>query len=295
MVREVTSWFTNQTESFNSSPVRQFTIGNSDYSDYVQRWPRFKREWDAVRPTNLTINLSNEEKTFNFFLSDRINIVNSCSIKFGYTHATSGDELLDFYAGMITKVSYAKGIASISIEDKFKPLSERLMGTQDAAIDYTGSNHLPSDMAWYICTSYGGLSSITSVSNPDIYFASFQSWAAVFSGDSVFITGRFTGQKCTDSLRRLSRITGSAIHIKNNKIFFKRFSLVDSLNTVINNDNLKDITLKIDDANMINRQHMLFNYDVTSKYHTGTVTSANSTSINSYGLKEGIEKDNKIR
>ena len=294
MVRSVSSWFIEQTESYNSNPVRKFYIGDSDYSDYVQRWPSFNRTWDDVRPTNLTINLSNAGKTFNFFISDRLNIVSSCSIKFGYTHSTSGDELVDFYNGMITKVGFDEGITRLTIEDKFKKLSERIMGTQDSPIDYTGSNHLASDLAWYICTSHGNLSAVTGTSNPDIDYESFSEWAAVFSGDNVLLTGRFTGQKCTDSLRRISRITRSAIYIRENKVYFKRFSLVDSLSTVIDDDSLKKVSLDIDDSKMINRQHFLFNYDVTSKYHTGTVTESNTKSVNSYGIKEGIEKDSKV-
>jgi len=294
MVRQVTSWFIDQAESHTSEPVRKFYIGNSDYSDYVHRWPSFSRTWDSVRPTNLTVNLSNEDKTFNFFISDRINLVNSCSIQLGYTHITSGDELIDFYNGMITKVSYGNGTAKISIEDKFKPLSEKLIGTQDTPIDYTGSNHLPSDLAWYICTSHGGLDATQSSANTDIDYDSFQTWAAIFSSDAVYLEGRFTGQKCTDALRRISRVTRSSINIKANKIAFQRFSLVDSLSTVITEDSNLGITLDLDDKSIINKQHMLFNYDTTSKYHSNSLIHINTMSVNSYGAHEEVEKDNKV-
>ncbi len=51
-----------------------------------------------------------------------------------------------------------------------------------------------------------------------IDYDDFSEWAGVFSGDNVVVSGRFNGQKCTDILRRISRITRSAIYIKNNKI-----------------------------------------------------------------------------
>lgn len=290
----VTSWFIDQTANYDAEPVRKFTIGSSDYSDWVRKWPSFSRTWDQVRATNLNIELANQDKTFNFFISDKLTLTSSCSIQFGYTHPTSGDELVNFYNGTISKVSYKNGLCLLNVQDKFKQLSERVIGSQNSAQDYSGSDHLASDLAWYICTSHGGLDATKTTANVDIDYDSFEEWSGIFSGDNVVLTGRFTGQKCTDILRRIGRITRSAIYIANNKIRFKRFSLVDSLVTAFSKNELLDNDLEIDDSVVINRQYFMLNYDVSSRYHQQTVVVADSASVNSFGVREDIEKDTKV-
>jgi len=294
MTYNVTSWFVSQAQAYQSEPIRKFTIGSSDYSAYVTRWPSFRTQWDQIRPGNLTISLANDEQQLNFFESDKVNMVNTCALSIGFTHPSSGDELLTMFEGTLDRVKIKKGICTLIFTDKFKQLSERLLGSQDAPVDYTTSNYLPSDLAWYMVTSYGGLSSVQSTSNPDIDYNSFLDWAKIFSGDNVRLNGRFTGAKVTEGLRKIARITRSGIFRYDNKIAFRRFSLVDSLQTTINHSNLLDSELVISERDIVNKQHVMFDYSVTSRYHQKTVIEQGSASVNSFGLKESIEKDSNL-
>lgn len=294
MAHDVTSWFIDQTLSYTTEPKRVFTIGGSDYSDRVLKWPTFESKWDDVRPTQLKVDLANEDQALNFFRQNKINIVTSAAVQVGYTHPTSGDELLTLFSGALRSVEYIGGKVQVSVMDKFKQLSERALGSDASPVSYVSSEHLVSDLAWYLVTSHGGLSSIESTSNPDIDYASFLDWASVFSGDNVRIKARFTGAKITEALRKISRVTRSAIFRGDNKISFRRFSLVDSLQTVLNKERLIDSRLLIDDRAIVNKQYVFFDYDVDSRYHTKTIVDQASASVNSYGLHEDTEEDRNI-
>ena len=106
---DTTSWFIEQTLLKSSEPVRKFTIGGSDYSDYVLKWPKFKKKWNDIRPLNFTINLSNDDQLFNFFIDDKTKLKQPVSLQMGYTHPTSGDELITLFAGVSDYVKYDKG------------------------------------------------------------------------------------------------------------------------------------------------------------------------------------------
>lgn len=294
MPLSVTSWFQSKIAGKNPDIIRKFMLGSSDYSQYVTKWPSFSLTWDDVRPRNLTIKFANEDRAFNMFIEDPINFVNSGSVQLGLNHPTSGDELIDMFLGTVDAVKFAGRTCDISLVDKFQALSNRVVGTQDSAADYTTSNYLPSDLAWYVCTSWAGLSAIESISNPDIDFASFQAWAAVFSGDTVITQGKFTGQKATEILKKIARITLSTITRVDNKIYFKRFSLVDSVSTVYD-DSLKwNVQLEFDGADIVNKIYMAYNYSPASDYHQGTVIQANTPSVNSFGLYEQDMEDKKF-
>jgi len=290
----VTSWFIEQTMLKTSEPVRKFVIGNSDYSDYVLKWPKFKKQWDDIRPLNFTINLANEDQLFNFFIDNKTKLKNAVKLQMGYTHPTSGDELITLFAGETDYVKYGRGDCGISITDKFKQLSERIVGTSDEAVNYTESNYLPSDIAWWLVTSYGGYDITTDSSNTDIDYDSFSQWASIFSESSIFVKATFDGQKVTDALRKLARMTRSAIYIEEDKVSFKRFSLADSNTVALTDDNIKNLSLSINDADSINKQYVFADYDITSDFHKITVWDASTAHVNSFGLHEDTEEDNNI-
>ena len=291
MAHEVTSWFQLQAESKISVPVRKFIMAGSDYSDRVMSWPSFKISWDEVRPVRLALNLANEDKALNYIRADKTNMQNSCALQIGFTHPTSGDELLNVFNGQIDAVKMSDGSVKLTLVDKFKTLAERVIGTSEIPVDYTTSNYLLSDIGWWICTSHGNLSSIESTSNPDIDYASFQNWAAVMSGDSVLVNARFTGMRVLEALRKVARVSQSAVFQEEDKIRFHRFSLVDSYGTILTKDEIIKTTLSIDDKDIVNRKLVMLDYDTTSRYHRSTVIDQNSSSVNSFGLREGVEKD----
>jgi len=294
MVQSVTSWFIDQ--SFDASPPvkRKFTIGTSDYSSRVIGWPQVTRGWNDIRPLQINLRLANEDKALNFFISDKTNLRKACDLSIGFTHPTSGDELVSIFAGTVQNVGFAQGAVNLTITDKFKQFSERKVGTNDAPVVFSGGTFLPSDVAWSVVTSYGGFSSIASTSNPDINYQSFLDWANVFSSNNVFMDGLFKGQKTTEALRKIGRHTQSAIFIEENKLYFRRFSQADSGSTTVDNTTIKDLTLSIADADMVNKQYVLADYDPTSKTYGIEVVDVVSASVNSYGVREQTEKDESV-
>lgn len=294
MAYAVTSWFVEQCRERAPTLKRQFFIGASDYSSYVARWPAVSHKWDDIRPQTCVIGLSNEEQTFNFIRTDTTQLRKSCSVKAGFTHPTSGDELVTMFSGTMDKVSYAKAAFDITLVDKMKQLGERILGSTAAPISITASGTLPSDIAWTVVTCYGGFSSIQSTSNPDIDYAAWQVWAGVFSNDNAQMNARFEGQKCTEALRKIGRHTISSILMLGDKLTFQRFTAASSIVTSFSNNDLLDLSTGIDDQDMINRQYLFGAYNQNSQSWGITVFDTHTPSVNSYGLREEVEKDESV-
>lgn len=465
---EVSTWFNDLLYNQSIDNVsRRFCISDSDYSDYVLRWPRFRNHWNQMRPNNITINLSNEDKLFNFFRDDKtklksiakvqlvgegpvitspnslgdtsvwslgsgaywsgsdtlcdssgtantrlyaipyelpygghqtrvqmtvkqnsdasshysefrmqretdagswqlieyrfMNNVNTSNIELQACDVDSANtyisetwvgsdlyfdvnlmivwssdpalinsaqvwirpapgwfdgswietnsakgclevyncdiyhhEIVDIFQGVTDNVSYRDTSVSVSISDKFKQLSERVVGTSDVPVNFTGSSYLPSDLAWWLCTSYGGYSAIESASNPDIDYEAFANWANIFSDSGIYMEALFDGQKVTECLRKIGRMTRSAIHVANNKVDFHRFSLADTNQCDVGEDCLTKFELNVDDSNMVNRQYVFADYLPSSDFFQISAVDASTASVNSFGVKEDIEQDKNV-
>ncbi len=294
MAYQVTSWFVDQTAEKTSAPKRVFTIGDSDYSGRVLRWPRLARSWNDIRPVALSIDLSNEDQEINFFKDDKTHLRSECKVSIGFTHPDSGDELIDVFTGRVDKVKYSRGLVNLQMLDKIKDFAEAVVGTSDEPVTFTDTDYLPSEIAWTLVTCYGGLVDSRDAANEDIDYPSFETWAGVWSGDNVFMKARFDGVKVNDALRRLGRVTNSAIFVENNKLGFFRFAEADSHETLIDDDTAMGITLEIDDQAIVNKQWVYAAYDVDSRYHTIATFGVNIASVNSFGLREEVERDESI-
>jgi hypothetical protein len=203
-------------------------------------------------------------------------------------------EFLTVYEGGIGSISFAKGLAKINAEDKFNPLSHRVIGSRDAPVLMTDS-FLPSDVFWTICTCYGGLSSVESTSNPDIDWAAFQTWAAVFSADSVFVSAKYEGDNCVKALRSLAHYTQSTIVTDPAKITPNRFSGIVTGNELFFDDSsIIDNTVVISEQTIINRQYVSGDYDTDASSYGITVVKADSVSINSFGLHADTMEETSI-
>ena len=90
-------------------------------------------------------------------------------------------------------------------------------------------------------------------------------------------------------------MTDSTIYAEGDgKIYGARFSLVNTHNTVITEDNTIEITADVKKRNLINKQIVGYNYSVESKYWINQVSIVNSDSVNSFGLAEDYLQDNTI-
>ncbi len=272
--------------------TRQFFIGTSDYSPHVLKWPRIKTDWIKMAPNNVMINLANEDQSFNFLRDDGLGVTLECEIKIGQITAVDSLESITLFKGGISGFKFKSGACAISIVDRWNQLTNRIIGTEDVPVDYSTSNYLPSDLAWYFCTSHGGLSSVESSSNPDIDHSSFLDWASIMSGSSILMQSYLKGSKPVDGLRRIGRLTNTAIYVSpDNRLTFKRFSLIDSNSTILSDSTVKDTSIEIREDAIINKFYQKAGYSVASDYHTITVFDTDSDSVNSYGLHEEIEGD----
>ena len=292
MPYNVTSSFIHQSRSKTpANLVRKFTIGSSDYSQFVNKWPKFKRRWDEIRPINVTLPLANANGTFGFLRTDKTNLQNQAVLSMGFNDG--GEEIIDIFAGTIRSVSYEGAKCNVTLVDKFQQLSDRKVGTNDDPVSYVGSNYLPSDLALWAITSYGGFSATANSSNPDIMWEDFSSWAYVFSSDTVYMEARWTGQKVTEILRKIARQTHSSITISDNKISFKRFGLADSNVSSLGDDQIKDVGVSFDLNTIVNKQSVSGDFIVGST-HQFTIEEVNSSSVNSFGAKENVIEDQNL-
>lgn len=294
MTKQVTSWFIDQLFDQATEPKRVFTIAGSDYSKYVLAWPRVKNKWDQIQPVQLNMRLANEDRAFNFFITDKSTLVNSVELKFGFTHPTSGDELITEFAGNIEKIRFRDTTISLSVRDKLKAFTNVQIGTPDTPVSYTTTDRWPQDIMWDLITSYGGLDSTQDSSNPDIDWTSFQAWGNVFSTDQIFVRAHFEDKKLGEVMTKISRMTHTGIFIEDNKLFFTRFTLASSDNLVLEDANVKSIDVSLRDDDLVNWQWVYGAFDTTSGLWGIHLFDQSSTSGLSFGRREGIIKDENI-
>ena len=437
----VSSWFVEQAASENPPVKRVFTIGDSDYTDFVLRWPSITRQWNELKPTNVTISLANEAQTFNFFRDVKTKIQDTCRVKIGFRdkpwdsgswnftntldgftavngglvvsgsevtltvsasdpqfftpslsligansylvmarlkrvesvawegnvfYATSGhafvssyraftalpagidsgyvtaiwdmrslavgdgadwltntitrvqfdftqvdtgkfsvdwigfatsdrtEELIAPFTGKVTGVEYSDGACSLRITDKVQGLSDRIVGTSNSAAIFSSSNLLASDIAWTLCTCYGQLSAVASSSNVDIDYASWLAWAAVFSSDTVTMGARFTGQKVTECLRKLAEHTQSAVFLSDDRLTFFRWTTANTRIVTLDSRHIKGVNADLKADGIVNKQWVEFLYNPSSENWSASVFAADTPSVNSYGTREYVEKDESV-
>lgn len=315
MSHDVSSWFIDQSQSAASVIVNRFTIAGSDYSSRVLSWPTFSRKWNDIRPREIAVPVTNADGGFNFLRQTPSKLTSPCTLETGFATegglllTEAGDELItedslpiELYTetefitlldGTLRRVSYKDAKASVYLIDKFIRLSDKIVGTDESPADFTTSNHLISDLAWYICTSYGGLDGTKSTANTDIDYTSFLEWSAVMSGNSIVANGYYRGEPCLSALRSIGDLTYTSIFDEDGRINFKRFSVADSSSNTFDDANIKSMKLSMDLQDMRNRQYVSGAYDVTSRAFAITVNQQNSESVQTYGLQEDIVNGSK--
>lgn len=302
----VSSDFQLAGEAKNAKWVRKFMLGSSDYSAFVNRWPSINKKWDGVAPQTVTIDLSNEGRTFNFLMTYPVQMRNTVTLSMGPALDAYvvddyvvddyvvylPEELLTLFSGTVDAARYNGGACSVTLIDKFKKLTDRKIGDSTTPVNYTSSSYLIHDLAWYACTSLGGLSALSSTNNPDIDYLSWSSWSSVFSLDNVRGQLYLTGQTPLEILRKLSLLAQSAIYIEANKIKFSRFIQVASDYRTLDDAHVIDATATLDDRQLINKAWVSAAYNVTSRSFGITVFDQSSASQSDYGLRENLVAEN---
>jgi hypothetical protein len=286
----VSSSYAFEISQKNARLRRTLTIGGSDYSSFVMKWPLIEKHWDALVPQTVTIDLSNATAAFSFLNADPTKMRNAVALKLAVVNSagTVSSDTITMFAGTIDAARFVDANCSLTMIDKFKKLAERKIGSTTVPTNYTSSSYLIHDMAWYACTSHGGLSALTSTSNPDIDYASFTSWTAVFSIDNVRVKAQFTGQQPLEVLHKLSVLTQSAIFIENDKLKFVRYSIADVASVSLTNENVLGYSGTLDDREVVNKALVSADYNVTSQSFAITAYDVSSSSQVNYGLRESL-------
>lgn len=297
MPYNVTSWFidTLASRSFASGGiVRKLYVGSQDLSNYVTKWPQISRKWNDIRTQTITVPLAGQSRDLNWLVNSALTIRKSAALELGLLTDSGTVESISMFNGTIQTTGNNDGNVSVTLVNKFKQLSERVIGSPNSAYNYTSSNHLISDFAWYVITSHGGYDATQSTSNVDIHYSNFLSWAGVFSADNVTIQAYLDGAKCAEVLKAVGDMTQSAIYEEEGKVNFRRFTTADSYVSVIDNTNDLKSHVELSDRDMVNTMKVAAGYDVDSRYFTITVQDVSSASVSSYGLKEDVYDNAKV-
>lgn len=263
-----------------------------EIGDRVVRWPTLERRWDDYRPTTAKVRLANDDGALNFLFENPEAAMTEGVIQLGFTHPSSGDELITPFVGQLSQVDHRRGEVKMGLIDKVRNLSDRVVGEPNDRVTY--GSQIPSDIAWDLMTTHGGFSDIQSTSNPDIDYESFQEWAHVFSRDAVLIEADFGGEKVTEAVRKLARYTQSAIYHEGATTRFHRFSAVSTDSTKLTDRDLIDVEATVDLGNLVTKQIVMADYDRStfdwgiSTYHIDSKASV------SYGLRENLERDENV-
>lgn len=289
----VTSWYIDQLYAAASEPKRVMTLSGSDYTDRVVKWGSIKRQAQKFNIRDYTIKLANHDGEFNQFYATAHTLITSATLQIGFTHPTSGDELVTVFSGGLKNVRYSRETIELRLQNKFWKLGELTVGDTENPVTISGL--VPTDAMWALLTSYGQLDNTASTGNVDIDYTSFLALAGVYSGDNLTITVRYDGDKVTKALESIMRYTDSAIYDKGDgKIYFDRFAEMSGNDTAYSDLHYTDIIIDVSDAKMINKATVAGLYDVNSKYWQMNVTDESSISVNTFGTHAEILEDDSV-
>ena len=286
------SWFIDQLALKTSEPKMFFTIGGSDYSARVTKWPKFNRTATQLKSVGLNIPLANIDGTLNQYYENTYLIPSSAILEIGFTHPNSGEERLKLYSGFLKDVGYSEKVCTLKLEDRLADFHTKIVGESNNPIQFSSEN--PARSAWTLCTCYGELSSIESSSNPDIDYDTWNAWSNVFSENGTVTATNYEGEKVKEALSRLAKYTDSKIFVDGDgKLVFKGFTEVSSIDVTLG-DGIVKLKIDVESRRLINKQIINFDYAVDSDYWASNVFDQASTSVNTFGLHENIIEDETI-
>jgi hypothetical protein len=283
-----TDWLQTQLAQYNYEPQRRFYLGTSDYSDRVIRWPRISRSANELKSVKINVPLANNDGELNSIYDQTYTLVNTVSIQIGDTHPTSGWEDIDLFTGYLYGVKYKNKQCIIQARDRLYDFTQMKAGDTSSIVEIPSSGGIvPSDIAWTLLTCYGELDATQGASNIDIDWEEFETWADQFSTDNVLAHGFYDGTKIIEALDELSKYTDSAVVIEGDgKIHFKKFQEVNSLDHTWTHDEITKLEIDVNKRRLVNKQFVSWDYSIDSDYYQGNVFDINTTSVNTFGLRE---------
>jgi len=297
MTLDVTSLFQSKMEASRVTSIESvFTFNNSEITVFVTGgFPTISRDFREVNGISYVIELENVSQTFNDLMTDKTRFHKSGQFEWGFSDGAGSRDVVTFFKGDLTKVGFNERTAKLTFEDRVSRLAEVEVGTDESPVSFVNTDVNPADLAWWMQSSFGGLSAVKSSSNPDVDYPTWFEWWTGFDNDSVLINAEFKGDTVTDILNDLAKLTDSFIYDEgDNKLDYFRWTGTQSVTAQMSHGSTtRPVEFLLTAKEMINKMNVSYGYDATSKTWAGTISEQDSSSVNSYGLTERtLEKTN---
>ena len=286
MSLSISSFFRSKAQAtLVNSVIRRFTFNGSDVSARVTEFAELGHDVNDFITGEYVLEVENVSGTFNSLYLNKTQFYKSGIFEYGFATEAGSEDMVQLFGGVLTKASMKGSSARLHFRDKLTLLTEKKIGDDKNHVAYTASNYNPADLAWYLITSYGGLSTVKSTSNPDVDYPTWESWYNGFAGDSVVVQGYFKGETVAEALEKIARLTDSSIYDEgDNKVDFARWTAVSTAYLTITDSHIiGDVELSVTGNELVNHVDVLINYNTSSDTWGGLVTRVNTDSVNSYG------------
>lgn len=265
MLTVTTSFQAEIDNQFPSQFVKLFDFNGIEQDANVARYGSLKYDTKNLSIGNITLQVENAEQTYNSLITSKDQIGNTGEIKVGFSDTTTTDQIT-LFKGNFTRAKFnGKGKTSLTFLDKFDTLSKRKVGTGSEPVSFIGSSTNVASIWWAIVTSHGGLSNITSTSNPDIDFTAFETWRTDLDSIGYVFNAEITGQNISTITQEIAEITDSVFITENGKIKPSVYTKPDSADIALTGDFVKSINLEVNDDNLVNKIDVFYDYNVSSK------------------------------
>jgi hypothetical protein len=290
MTLDVSSWFIAQSRREQTAPVRRFTLGGSDYSQRVLRWPVVRFRTDTIDLGTTQVVLSNIARDFQFLVDSGTALTDSCELSLGFTHPESGEERLSLFVGAPSHLGFTRDGRELRLQmqGKTKRLTDTALGTdtQSGGIDFTGSAHLPADLAWTLVTCYGGMADVRSVSNPDIHYAEWEAWRDENVVRDLRVKAYLRGERIFQVLNALAVMDARTITFRNTRLRFGgKYQPFGSVNPELPGDHVLELRVTLDPARITNHFFVEAGYDPGTGVFLAQLTRVNTASMEIFGQR----------
>jgi hypothetical protein len=284
----VSSWFIEQSRARQAAPLRRFTLGGSDYSDAVLRWPALRFRADTIDLGTTTLQLSNIERRFQLFVDCAHLLTTSAGLALGFAHPDSGPEYLSLFLGAPSHVAFERGGTELrlQLQGRTRRLSEVSLGnaTESGGLDFTGSAWHPSDLAWTLVTCYGELSALESDSNPDIDYGAWLAWHDANQVRDVRVQAYPTGERIYQVLDALALMDNRVISFRNGRLGFRdAVQPFDGESPTLPAETVLEAALSLDPTRLTNHFFAEAAYDPAKGAFTAQYSKVHSQSEAEFG------------
>ena len=292
MSLNVSSWFIEQARAPVSSPIRRFTIGGSDYSSTVIRWPSLGSKAGTIDLGTTVVVLGNVDNALSFFVGCDHFLTTSCEITLGFSHPDSGEEAISLFMGTPSNLVFARDGKElrIQLQGKTKRLTDTSLGTEaeSGGVDFTNSAYYPSDLAWTLITCYGQMSSLESDANPDVQYSEWADWQDSNRIRDIRVKAYLKGERIFQVLNTLATMDGRIISFQNGKLRFRDpFVSFNPEHPSFPLESILDLSVSLDPERITNHFFVEADYDPETSRFITQFSQVNSASQAVFGKRSG--------